>query len=431
MRFFVALFLILFVSEAVYSQVRFNSLAELLQYADTHAPVALQASALPKVSKQDVNIQASSLFPKVNAFGTGDYYPIIATQVIPGEIVNQPGTYVKAQFGLPYIFMGGAELSMPIVNMEKWAQLSKANAAYSQAKWTSKQAVEFFHIMLMQSYYQYLVTKEVLILNNENGETATELDRIVQARNKSGVINPADLNRTKNLTLDVQVSDIGYKKQLDVTKSTIDSMLDIKTDSGSFAENIRTFNWPLLEQANNPLSRSGWQEADYKLKAAEYAFRENRNAAFPKLSLSGRYWYTMQSKLESANSNVDFNTATVGARLDFPIFQGNYYRSLKNKSKLQLQIAKLENERIHSSLIAQQDIWFNQYRAAFAKHAILDEKVRNASDNLRIAKLNIKEGLMEFDQFNNIFLEYNRARMEQLQNLADGILYYLLSTQNF
>jgi signal transduction protein with GAF and PtsI domain len=71
------------------------------------------------------------------------------------------------------------------------------------------------------------------------------------------------------------------------------------------------------------------------------------------------------------------------------------------------------------------------YQAAFNKHTALQEKVQNASENLRIAKLNVKEGVMEFDEFNNIFTEYNRARMENLQNLADGILYYLLSTQNF
>ena len=62
---------------------------------------------------------------------------------------------------------------------------------------------------------------------------------------------------------------------------------------------------------------------------------------------------------------------------------------------------------------------------------ILEDKVANAKDNLRIARLNTKEGVMEFDEFNNIFLEYNRARMEYLQNLADGILYHLLSTQKF
>jgi hypothetical protein len=71
------------------------------------------------------------------------------------------------------------------------------------------------------------------------------------------------------------------------------------------------------------------------------------------------------------------------------------------------------------------------YTAAYSKHTVVEQKVKTTSDNLRIARLNVKEGLMEFDEFNNIFMEYNRAKMEYLQNLTDGVLYYLLSTQKF
>jgi outer membrane protein len=139
----------------------------------------------------------------------------------------------------------------------------------------------------------------------------------------------------------------------------------------------------------------------------------------------------MQSKFETGKGNVEFNTANVGVRLDVPLFQGNYYRSLQHKSKLQLESAKLEQERTRATLTQQQQDWYAQYKAAYSKHTLLENKVATASDNLRIAKLNIQEGVMEFDEFNNIFQEYNRARMEYLQNLADGILYHLLSTQNF
>src|SRR5690606_28430580 len=111
--------------------------------------------------------------------------------------------------------------------------------------------------------------------------------------------------------------------------------------------------------------------------------------------------------------------------------QGNYYSSMKHKSRLQLENARLEQERTQATLQQQQRDWLSQYKAAFTKHKVLEDKVNTAKDNLRIAKLNTKEGVMEFDQFYNIFMDYNRARMEYLQNLADGILYHLLSTQNF
>lgn len=98
---------------------------------------------------------------------------------------------------------------------------------------------------------------------------------------------------------------------------------------------------------------------------------------------------------------------------------------------MQLEAAKYDEERTRATLTQQQDDWQTVYQAAYDKHLALQQKVNAAADNLRIARLSVREGVMEFDEFNNIFMEYNRARIEQLQNLADGILYHLLSTQNF
>jgi outer membrane protein TolC len=420
------------ISVSAFAQVKVGSLPSLLEYADKHAPAALQAGLSPKMSKQDVNLQASGLYPKITVFGTGDYYPIIATQVIPAEVLGgKPGTYLKAQFGLPYVFAAGAELTMPVVNLEKWAQLSKSKSAYNQSQWNSKAALENFHIQLMQAYYQTLATKDVLSLNDENVETTAELTRIMADRYQNGVVNPSDFNRTKNLDIDVKNAGYNYTKQLQQAYNNLGAMLNLKEDSLQLSESLTDFKWPVLQQLGDVTARPGWKEADAKLKTAEFALRESRTGGLPRMSLTSRYVYNMQSKFETAGNNVEFNTANVGVRVDFPLFQGMYYRSSINKSKLQLQNAKLEQERVHANITQQQRDWFALYQAAFNKHTALQEKVQNASENLRIAKLNVKEGVMEFDEFNNIFTEYNRARMENLQNLADGILYYLLSTQNF
>lgn len=414
------------------AQVRFSSLDELLLYADKNAPAAKQAVLQPRIAKQDLNVQASGLYPKVNAFASGDYYPIIPTQVIPAEVLGgKPGTYLKAQFGLPYVFVAGAELSIPVVNLEKWTQVAKAKALYHQSEWNSKAALEQFHLQLMQAYYQALVTKEVLKLNDENAGTSNELLRVMDERNKQGVVNPSDYNRSRNLQLDVQSSGIGYTRSLEQSVNNLNALLAIEKDSIVLDETLSGFDWPVLQTAADAANRAGWHEADLKLHTAELSLSESRKSALPRLALNSRYTYNMQSRFETGSNNVEFNSANVGLRLDVPLFQGLYYRSLINKNKLQLQSAKLEQQRTRASLSQQQQDWFAQYTAAYSKQAVLEQKVKTASDNLRIAKLNIQEGVMEFDEFNNIFIEYNKARMEYLQNLADGVLYYLLSTQKF
>lgn len=427
---FLYVFILTCMAHVAQAQIPINTLGDLLDYADKNSPAAKQAILQPQMARHDKQAQASVLYPRVSAFATGDYYPIIATQLIPAEFFGgAPGTYLKAQFGLPYVFTSGAELSVPVVSLENWAKLSKAKAQYEQSKWSSKVALENLHLQLVQGYYQALVTKEVLKLNEENELTADDLLRIMTQRNEQGVVNPSEYNRSRNLSLDVKTTRIGYTRALQQAVNNLSAILLL--DTVILKEELADFNWPVLYEEGSISNRPAWQEAELKVRSAEMSLRQARNSGLPELSLAGRYAYNMQTNFEPGFKNVEFNVANVGVRLNVPLFQGNYYRSTRQKSKLQLESAKLEQERTEATLTQQQADWLAQYKAAYTKHKVLEDKVANAKDNLRIARLNTKEGVMEFDEFNNIFQEYNRARMEYLQNLADGILYHLLSTQKF
>lgn len=430
MRFLLSLVVTIFFTVSAAGQPAFNNLDELLDYADAHSPAARQAALQPQMARLDKRMQASVLYPRVNAFATGDYYPILATQLIPAEALGgAPGTYLKAQFGLPYIFTSGAELSMPVINLENWAKLSKAKAQYEQSAWSGKAALEQLHLQLIQAYYQLLVTREVLQLSKENEQTADELLRMLKERNEQGVIDPADFNRSKNLALDAQAVRMAYSRALTQHVNNLVALLG--TDTVVLHEVADSFEWPVLYELQDINRRPGWQEAALKVRTAELGLRQYRSGGLPELSIAGRYAYNMQTNFEPGFKNIDFNVANVGLRLNFPLFQGNYYRSARQKSELQLENARLEQQRTEAVLTQQQRDWLAQYTNAFSRHPVLQDKLATAAENLRIARLNIEEGVMEFDQFNNIFLEYNKAKMDYLQNLADGILYHLLSTQNF
>ncbi|MEZ5016962.1 MAG: TolC family protein [Flavipsychrobacter sp.] len=430
MRFLNLFIVLLFCAASSSAQVIVNGLDELLQYADKNSPQARQIQLMPQLAKEEKRVSVSTVYPKVNAFATGDYYPIIATQLIPAEALGgAPGTYLKAQFGLPYTFTAGAELTVPIIDLSNWANLSRAKAAYQEKKYSSETALENLHLQLIQSYYQTLVTGEVLELNKENEETAVELLRIMSERNEQGVVDPADYNRTKNLLLDVKSTRISYTSRMAQALNALNATLG--TDTIVLKEELNDFEWPVLYEGGDITNRPAWQEVSWKVRAAELAFKQKQMAVLPKLSLASRYAYNMQTNFEPNFTNIEFDVANVGLRLNMPLFQGNFHRSSKKISKLQWESARLEKDRVKATLTQQQEDWMAQYQAAYAKQNVLKNKLETAAENLRIAKLNVKEDVMEFDEFNNIFIEYNKARMEYVQNLADGILYHLLSTQNF
>jgi len=429
---YLCILLVLLSAFRAHAQVTIHSLDELLQFADKNSPAARQSYIQPLISRQETNIQSSALYPKLTAFSSGDYYPILAAQVIPAEVLGgQPGTYLKARFGLPYIFSAGVELSMPLINLEKWTQLSKSKAQYRQSQWSSKLALENLHLQLIQTYYQYLITKEVAGWNKENILTTSELVRVMEQRKTAGVLHPPDYNRSKNLLADAKAAGVNYDRSLQLSLNALQSLLGARDGEVTIADSISGFNWIAHPDFNDFTNRPAFQEVNARVDVAALAVKESRRSALPRLQLNGRYAYNAQSEFESGRNPVEFDVSNVGLRLDLPLFQGNYFRAQQKKSALLLQSVQTEQERVTAQLEEQQRNWQTYYRSALQKQEILKEKLDAAKDNLRIARLSIAENVMEFEEFNNLYVEYNRAYIEYLQNQSDGVLYYLLSTQKF
>lgn len=411
------------------AQVRFSSLDEMIQFADKNSLIARQSKLQQEISHQDEAINKSGLLPKVNVFGTADYYPIITSQVIPEALFGgSPDKFRKVQFGLPLSFSSGVEVTFPVINFEKWEQLKRFRLQSQQTNWNSKVNMESLRIQLTQWYYQHLLIKELVKLNNSNQEVVDELLRIMEQRKSNGVLNPADYNRSKNLQLDIQSAGVEYEKNYNQSMLVLKQLLNLPdTTVLQFTDSIAASGWQLAPQQSAVTDRPAWKEAAAKIAVAEQQLKETQKAALPKIALSSKYTYQWQMK-PSENQHINFDYSSIGLRLDFPIFQGNFYRASAKKNDSQLQLAKTASQQTANDLAKQQSEWWNNYNAAVKKNALLQRKYEVSTDNLRIAQLNMKEGVMEFEEFNNIFQEYNKARVDYLQNVNDGIVYRLLLT---
>lgn len=423
--------IIILAGSQLFSQVQFSNLNEVLKYADKNSTVARESNIQRKISEQEVGIARTALVPKVNAFGTADYAPIMPTQVIPETVFGgQDGKYRKVQFGMPWNFSSGIELSIPLLNLEKFTQLQKAKLRTIEIDWAGKTRLENLHIQITQWYYQALAARRMLSLNEENILVVNELTRILEERKRLGILDPSDFNRSQNLQLNIQTAHENYKNLWQQSVVMLRSLLNIPaTVAFELRDSITVFQWP-MHDSNNSIKvghRSTWKEAIAHTEVAKQTAIESRRAALPKLSLSSRYIYNWQ--MNSSNA-IHFDVNTIGLRIDYSIFNGGYHRRQQSKADLLLQSAYIHQQQTESLLVQQQQEWHSRYQTALTKRTILQAKVDSARDNLRIARLSLKEGVMEYDAFHNIFSEYIFAQMEQLQNLTDGIVYHLLLTNN-
>ncbi len=115
------------------AQARFTALDELLRYADKNTVTARQTLLERSVAELDHSIARSGILPKLTVYGSGEYYPVLATQLIPESIFGgAPDKFRKVQFGLPIAVSTGAEITVPVINLEKWAQLEKSRLLQMQ-----------------------------------------------------------------------------------------------------------------------------------------------------------------------------------------------------------------------------------------------------------------------------------------------------------
>lgn len=412
-----------------WSQTTFTSLQQVLDFSDKASRLLQQDKLDEQVSTKDQGLLKSTLLPKVNFYSTADYYPIIPSQVIPDIFNGGNGEkFRKVQFGLPINFTTGVELTMPIINFEKWETLKKAALQTEGIKWKTETDKERLHNQLTDLYYKILVAKEFLQLNKENERVTTELLQVMELRKKEGTVNPSDYNRAKNLSLDIQTASIEYERAYNSYLNAFKSILFLPAGDDVQISDSLTLSIK-IPQAVPIEQRPASKQAALMVRIAEQSTREVQKASLPKLSLSSRYYYQFGLKPGSNSQTVQFDASTIGLRLDFPLFQGGYYRTSQQKAKLQLQSARLNEEQVKESLSKEQRDWWIALTAAQKKASVLQQKVQVTGDNLRIAQLSMKEGVMEYDEFSNIFMEDIKARIDRVQNLGDATIYQLLLTQ--
>jgi outer membrane protein len=428
-RIVVVLFFLILTGHA-HAQLHFTSLEHIFEWADKNSLVTRQARVENGVSQKDISINKSSLLPKVNVFGTAEYDPLIPVLVVPSSIVGgPPGKYEQVRLGLPWVYSSGVELTLPVINFEKWEEVKRYRLLSLQTDWNNRANMESLRIQLTQAYYQALLTRELLELNRTDLEVTDELVRVMESRKNNGLLDPSEYNRSKNLWLDMQTNKIEYQKNLTQSMIIIKQLLTLPDTAELFLDDSLpsiTREWQSNLEQTPLMSRPGWREAEVKVAVAAQQLKESQRSALPVISLDGKFTHEWQVQ---PGQEISYDFSSIGLRLDFPLFQGNFYRNSRQKAALQLELVQASQEQTTADLSRQQSEWLNNYQAAAKKWNFLQQKMELEADNLRIARIDINEGVMEFDEFNTIFREYNQTKMDYLQNINDGIVYQLLLTQ--
>jgi len=400
------------------------SLQESLKLALENSTQIKKAQLDRDVLEQRLREGRSAAYPTINASLSFDYYPLLPTQLLPGELFGQAdGTYIPAQFGQPWQLTSAITIEQPLYNESLRRSIPSVNvtrAIYDLLLERSETEVLF---NTAQLFYQTLQTEQLLRALNANLEKIAALQRMAELQLKNGYAIPIDVKRIKvahtNLSTQRQNLLAGIKalqqtmkficgKDFDADFSPEEALTDPTADSS---------RWQAIQL--EPEAATEHRLLLRNLELNRLQVRSLNGEAYPSLRAYASGYY--QGLRKDANvfdaSTRWYGMAAIGFKLNVPVFDG--FRRQRKAAILRIEGQKLEADR--DQLLRAKELEFRQARIQL-QNAL--ESVRAQQENVGLAReivekltLQYKEGVASLTDLLNAQTALSEAETNYWQQV--------------
>ncbi len=344
--------LLAFVARFSYAQTQPEGNVLTLQQALNFAAnnnISIQQSKLDEQGAEyRINETKGSGLPQLNGTGQVSVYPSIPTQLLPGEIIGQPGTYVPVKFGQKYNVSGGVELQQLIFSKSYFVGLEAAQTTRDLYRLRTQMSTEDVIYNVSSAYLQALQTKEQFSTIDANYKRLTQLEKILQLQYKNDFAKKVDVNRITvnktNLENQRQTLAAAYEQQKNALKFFMGMPIEQPIEIAD-STTLTNTALPLTTNANEILTqRSDFQALQTQKKLYGLNVENIKGRAFPTLAGFGQYTYNAQrQQFNFFDTNQPwFNTFVLGVQLNIPIFDGFQRRNQIKQAELDVKKTELD-----------------------------------------------------------------------------------------
>jgi outer membrane protein TolC len=258
---------------------------------------------------------------------TTDYFSIPVT-LVPGEFFGQPpGSYTPVKFQQKYIASGGINLTQTLFDGSVFVGLKARTAALDYYSKAIDLSVENLSVQVYKTYYQLLVSKTQMELQDSNVNRAAKLLHDTRILNQNGFAEKLDVDKAA-----VQLTNLKQPNKIPET-SIINGFTFLKFLTGIpaqdsivlttvFSESVLLGGVP-MDTAYSYKNRYDYQYLEIQKQLNDFDVKRYQAAYFPVLNLNGSYqkngastWQPWTATSGSATSSY------IGLSLEVPIFEG-------------------------------------------------------------------------------------------------------------
>lgn len=372
----------------------------------------------------------NAAYPQVNTTLSYDYFPVLPTQLLPGELFGQAdGTYIPAQFGRPWQLTGIINIEQPLYNESLRRSIPAANVTRAISDLLLERGADEVQYNTAQVFYQTLQTEQLLHSVDANLEKIDALQRMAELQLKNGYAIPTDVKRIRVARVNLTTQRQNLLAGISALQQTLKFLCGKSYDE--------PFN-PTEEMKNPAADSAKWQAISLESEASTEYRLVLRNLELNRLqsrSLHGEAYPTLNAyatglfQTQRNDANIfDPNTrwygmAAFGLRLKVPMFDG-----LRRRGKVALlgiENQKMEEDR--KQLLRVKEMEFRQAKSQL-QNAL--EALRTQTENVELAReitekltLQYKEGVASLTDL----LNAQTARAEAETNYWQQVFTYKLA----
>ena len=383
----------------------------------------------------------SSGLPQITGSGQFQNFPNLPTQLLPGEIVGQPGTQIPVQFGTEYTTSGTLEISQLLYSHEFFTGLKAAKSSrelYALMKIKSEEDVIY---QITDAYYQTLQLQEQIKVLDSNMVMLQRLEDLMKVQYENDVVTKTSYSRVKvqkaNLSTQLQSLKTGFEQQRNYLKL----LMGMPIEEGLILEESPDLQEVSLSslsyQKENPIDL---QILDKQQSLHLLNEKVTKAGYYPTLALFGQQsWQAQRNEFNFFDGDQPwFEQTVIGLQLNVPIFDGRKKHFQIEQIKMDIAKVELQKTNAERQLDMQYDNAQKQLSNSLASVEVQKENKELAREVYDETQLLYKEEVADLtdlldaeqayrDAQNNYYNEVLKFRKSELDLLkAQGQLKSLI-----
>lgn len=419
------------------------TLREAMRYAMENNPQLKSVRLDEENNRYKIREIRAGVLPQIsgNTGGTDNFER--ASQLLPGDLMGQPGKKIPVKFGTRFVYNGNLQLNQTIYNPSLITGLKAAKESQGLYELQTFRTVEDIVYNMASLFIQIQLTEKQKELYAGNIDRTEKLLDITSMQLKEGVAKKNDVEQLKvnqtNMKTQLSNAENEYAKAIDNFKllMNVDLEQPIAITASEEWEQI------IVSKQLNLDANTDLKILDKQIQLQNLNTANIKAEYLPTLSFTanyGRQWQT--EKLFNKDATVGFTSGYYSLNLNIPIFDGLKKHNQVIQSKI--AVKQLELSKTFTAKNIQ-----TQYRTATnnlnQNQKVLEAQTQNmalAEDLYNVAKLSYTEGISDLaelinaenslreaqSQYLTAMLQTNLAELETMK--TSGQLSELIKTQS-